>query len=65
MTFKVAYLWNAAAASAYINDPLGAVHPFLEEDYAFTGIDEDKPLREQCLDYLLTLPRFLTGWAKT
>jgi hypothetical protein len=65
LSFVASYFWNLAALNTYLANPSAdVIRPFLNESYSFNGLDETLALRDQCLSYLLTLPRFATGWVK-
>jgi len=55
--FIAAYMWNAAAADAWLLDNSSIV-PIRADYITLTPINLDKAVVDQCLDYLLTLPQF-------
>lgn len=57
ITFDVYYYWNSAAADTWFTDK--SINPFKPVlNMSIVGIDPNKSLVNQCLDYLLTLPQF-------
>jgi hypothetical protein len=58
LVFEALYFYNATHKTAYLADR-NLAPPCKSESYTIdTGLDLNKSVIDQCLDYLLTLPQF-------
>lgn len=57
LIFDALYFYNNVHRNAYFANQ-NTAPPCKTESYTISGIDLNKPLVDQCLDQLLTLPQF-------